>query len=115
MEWYVGYLYHVKPMLICHLIATMRGSYNTGAAANLNRLLDRGSKHSFTTSGRSLQERCSWQIEDRRSSIPERKAPAQWERRKPLSGSLKVDIVTIILHRHGNRNRMSVRLQSSSV
>ena len=23
-------------MLICHLIATMRGSYNTGAAANLN-------------------------------------------------------------------------------
>ena len=36
MEWYVGYLYHVKPMLICHLIATMRGSYNTGAAANLN-------------------------------------------------------------------------------
>ena len=29
-------IYHVKPMLICHLIATMRGSYNTGAAANLN-------------------------------------------------------------------------------
>ena len=23
-------------MLICHLIVTMRGSYNTGAAANLN-------------------------------------------------------------------------------
>ena len=39
MEWYVGYLYHVKPMLICHLIATMRGSYNTGAAANLNNKL----------------------------------------------------------------------------
>ena len=29
-------IYHVKPMLICHLIATMRTSYNTGAAANLN-------------------------------------------------------------------------------
>ena len=29
-------IYHVKPMLICHLIATMRGSYNTGATANLN-------------------------------------------------------------------------------
>ena len=36
MEWCVGYLYHVKPILICHLITTMRGSYNTGAAPNLN-------------------------------------------------------------------------------
>ena len=30
-------IYHMKPLLICRLIATIRGSYNTGAAANLNR------------------------------------------------------------------------------
>ena len=41
-------IYHVKPMLICHLIATMRGSYNTGAAANLNTISD------FRSSLRSL-------------------------------------------------------------
>ena len=32
-----SFQHHIKPLLICHLIPTIRGSYNTGAAANLNR------------------------------------------------------------------------------